>query len=79
MTGAELKLLCYINGIKSYDIANTLGISHGSMTRYCQPTRTLQDSVVVDILRAMKELKGNANIVTSVSIDSVVDILKTLD
>lgn len=79
MTGAELKLLCTLNNVKAYDIANTIGISHGTMTRYCQPTRTLQDSVVVDILRAMKELKGNANIVTSVSIDSVVDILKTLD
>ena len=78
MTGAELKLLCTLNSIKTYDIANTIGISHGTMTRYCQPSRELDDGVTEKILRAMKEIKGE-DIVTSVTIQDVADILKTLD
>lgn len=79
MTGAELKLLCTLNGIKTYDIANTIGISHTSMTRLCQPTRVLEEDTVVDILEAMKKLKGNSDIVTSVTIKGVAELLKTLD
>lgn len=79
MTGAELKLLCMLNNVKTYDIANTLGISHGTMTRYCQPSRALDDIVTEKILRAMKELKGNSDIVTSVTIKDVAELLKTLD
>lgn len=78
MTGAELKLLCTINGVKTYDIANTIGVSHGTMTRLCQPSRELDDVVTEKILRAMKEIKGG-NIVTSVSVPDVAQILKTLD
>lgn len=78
MTGAELKLLCTLNNVKAYDIANNMGISHGTMTRYCQPSRELEDVVTEKILRAMKEIKGG-DIVTSVSISDVADILKTLD
>lgn len=78
MTGAELKLLCTLNGVKAYDIANTIGISHGTMTRYCQPSRELEDGVTEKILKAMKEIKGG-DIVTSVSVHDVADILKTLD
>ena len=78
MTGAELKLLCTLNSIKTYDIANNMGISHGTMTRYCQPSRELDDGVTEKILRAMKEIKGG-DIVTSVTIQDVADILKTLD
>lgn len=78
MTGAELKLLCTLNNVKAYDIANTIGISHGTMTRYCQPSRELDDGVTEKILRAMKEIKGG-DIVTSVSVPDVADILKTLD
>lgn len=79
MTGAELKLLCTLNNVKTYDIANRLNISHGTMTRYCQPSRELDDVVTEKILRAMKELKGTDNIVTSVTISDVADIIKTLD
>lgn len=79
MTGAELKLLCTLNGIKTYDIANTIGISHTSMTRLCQPTRMLEEDTVVNILEAMKKLKGNSDIVTSVTIKDVAELLKTLD
>lgn len=78
MTGAELKLLCTLNNVKAYDIANNMGISHGTMTRYCQPSRELDDVVTEKILRAMREVKGG-DIVTSVSISDVADILKTLD
>lgn len=78
MTGAELKLLCTLNNVKAYDIANNMGISHGTMTRYCQPSRELEDVVTEKILRAMKEIKGG-DIVTSVTIQDVADILKTLD
>lgn len=78
MTGAELKLLCTLNNVKAYDIANNMGISHGTMTRYCQPSRELEDGVTEKILRAMREVKGG-DIVTSVSISDVADILKTLD
>lgn len=79
MTGAELKLLCTLNNVKTYDIANTIGISHTSMTRLCQPSRALDDVVTEKILRAMKELKGNSDIVTSVTIKDVAELLKTLD
>ena len=78
MTGAELKLLCTLNNVKAYDIANNMGISHGTMTRYCQPSRELDDGVTEKILRAMKEVKGS-DIVTTVTIQDVADILKTLD
>ena len=78
MTGAELKLLCTLNNVKAYDIANNMGISHGTMTRYCQPSRELDDGVTEKILRAMKEIKGG-DIVTSVTVQDVADILKTLD
>lgn len=78
MTGAELKLLCTLNNVKAYDIANNMGISHGTMTRLCQPSRELEDGVTEKILRAMREVKGG-DIVTSVSISDVADILKTLD
>lgn len=79
MTGAELKLLCTLNHIKTYDIANTIGISHTSMTRLCQATRILDEDIVVNILEAMKKLKGNSDIVTSVTIKDVAELLKTLD
>lgn len=79
MTGAELKLLCTLNNVKAYDIANNMGISHGTMTRYCQPSRELDYVVAEKILRAMKEVKGNADIITSVSVHDVAEILKTLD
>ena len=79
MTGAELKLLCTLNSIKTYDIANKMGVSHGTMTRYCQPSRELDDGVTEKILRAMRELKGGKDIVTSVSVPDVAQILKTLD
>lgn len=79
MTGVELKLLCTLNNVKTYDIANTIGISHTSMTRLCQPSRALDDVVTEKILRAMKELKGNSDIVTSVTIKDVAELLKTLD
>ena len=78
MTGAELKLLCTLNNVKTYDIANTIGISHGTMTRYCQPSRELDDVVTEKILRAMKDLKGD-KIITSVSVPEVANTLKTLD
>ena len=78
MTGAELKLLCTLNNVKTYDIANTIGISHGTMTRYCQPSRELDNVVTEKILRAMKDLKGD-KIITSVSVPEVANILKTLD
>ena len=78
MTGAELKLLCTLNNVKAYDIANSLAISHGTMTRYCQPSRELDYVVTEKILRAMKEIKGG-DIVTSVSVPEVAEILKTLD
>lgn len=78
MTGAELKLLCTLNNVKTYDIANNIGISHGTMTRYCQPSRVLDDVVTEKILRAMKDLKGD-KIITSVSVPEVADVLKTLD
>lgn len=79
MTGAELKLLCYLNGVKTYDIANTLGYSHTTMTRLCQPSRVLDESVTIDILDAMKTLKGNSDIVTSVTIPDVAEILNSLN
>lgn len=79
MTGKELKTLCFLNDIKTYDIANTLGYSHTTMTRLCQPTRVLEEDTVVDILEAMKKLKGNSDIVTSVTIKDVAELLKTLD
>ena len=79
MTGAELKLLCTLNHIKTYDIANTIGISHTTMTRLCQATRVLEEDIVVNILEAMKKLKGNSDIVTSVTIKDVAELLKTLD
>lgn len=78
MTGAELKLLCTLNNVKAYDIANNMGISHGTMTRYCQPSRELDDGVTEKILRAMKEIKGG-DIVTSVSVPDVAQRIKTLD
>lgn len=79
MTGAELKLLCTLNHVKTYDIANTIGISHTTMTRLCQATRVLEEDIVVNILEAMKKLKGNSDIVTSVTIKDVAELLKTLD
>lgn len=78
MTGAELKLLCTLNNVKAYDIANKMCISHGTMTRYCQPSRELDYDVTEKILRAMREIKGD-KIITSVSVPEVADILKTLD
>lgn len=77
MTGKELKTLCFLNDIKTYDIANTLGYSHTTMTRLCQPTRVLEENTVVDILGAMKQLKGD--IITSVTISDAENLLKTLD
>lgn len=77
MTGKELKTLCFLNDIKTYDIANTLGYSHTTMTRLCQGTRVLEENTVVDILGAMKQLKGD--IITSVTISDAENLLKTLD
>ena len=69
MTGAELKLLCTLNGVKTYDIANALGISHGTMTRLCQPSRELDDYMTKRLVKAIRDIKSrDKELVTKVDL-----------
>lgn len=69
MTGAELKLLCTLNNVKAYDIANALGFSHGTMTRLCQPSKVIGDDMAKKIVKAIRDIKSrDKELVTSVDL-----------
>jgi hypothetical protein len=76
MNGSKLKMLLTINGIRTYEVANELKCSHTTMTRWCQPNRELEDSVVCDVLKTARSLKGEP-LVTGVDFSK--DIPKNLE
>ena len=75
MTGAELRLLLTLNGVKAYDISNVLGYSHTTMTRLCQPTRHIEDDTASKILDVIRQLKGKNDIITKVDISDVLALM----